>query len=486
MNSTDNFELKEDNSKYLETTLPSLLTLYGVEDYQKLKSNKNTKTVVREKSTKKARSKKKSASRNFDFDPEPEELCDHLEKMSILRDHYRRVYMEALEEKIDEQRQNIKEMQMKALKKQERHKQHLLKDKRRILEDNRMKRSKPVSDSSFTDALPKTAYYKIIGLERRFVKEGKIKGHSQINTFWNGMLSQPKQLQKALGGELAEDDIKNLLMDRRIKTTSKIFDYITVVNESDGLGDLPTHEQMLQALPELTGIRSRDSKRASRRASRRGSTQQGYSIEKMFPRVSMPTMESLQKSYVIKGPSPEEIQRKEEERLKLRIRQKARRRIGRMYLHALANESASARKIEDSVDALRLSCRISDFITATDQVSNTEQDESDEESVADNSQTRIPVENNSKDSDSKDQLSQDEITKEAYSNETESNDDKLLFHDPIKTLIRKEISETKMEKRQNSNANQLEPLSMSQLMRESHTKEAKRLSSLWKIDFLTN
>lgn len=46
--------------------------------------------------------------------------------MSILRDHYRRVYVEALEEKIDEQRKNIKEMQMKALKRQERQQQNLL------------------------------------------------------------------------------------------------------------------------------------------------------------------------------------------------------------------------------------------------------------------------------------------------------------------------------------------------------------------------
>ena len=48
----------------------------------------------------------------------------------------------------------------------------------------------------------KVVYYmkmQIVGLEQRLLKEGKIKGHSQIRTFWNGLLSQPKKLEKAIG-----------------------------------------------------------------------------------------------------------------------------------------------------------------------------------------------------------------------------------------------------------------------------------------------
>ncbi|KAL8595083.1 hypothetical protein ACOMHN_019121 [Nucella lapillus] len=167
-------------------TLPYLLTEYGMED--------KGAPPVRRKEKEKKKKKRMSFGDDSGRDREKEKQIEErqlqvLEDMNKLRDYYYDEYSSLLQNKVDQQRheirQNTRMMQNKIAQQEETARQESHRVKRRL------ERNAFVSNSDFLEDLPKSDLFYITQLKDKLIKEGTLKSQTDFDIFWQ-RIQQPE------------------------------------------------------------------------------------------------------------------------------------------------------------------------------------------------------------------------------------------------------------------------------------------------------
>ncbi|XP_076466690.1 uncharacterized protein LOC143297956 [Babylonia areolata] len=165
-------------------TLPYLLTEYGMEDKEALPVKKKEKE------------KKKKKRRSFGDDGRDKERekqveerqLQVLEDMKKLRDYYYDEYTTLLQNRVEQQRHDIRQhsrlQQNKLARQEELRKQ----ERNRVI--RKFERHELVSDNAFLEDLPKSDLFYITQLQDRLRREGTLKSQTDCDIFWE-RIQQP-------------------------------------------------------------------------------------------------------------------------------------------------------------------------------------------------------------------------------------------------------------------------------------------------------
>ncbi|XP_072178816.1 uncharacterized protein [Diadema setosum] len=343
-------------------------------------SNKSPGGKERKKKKKKKTEKKESFDPNND-DREEQRLRELKEKhMRVLDDlerlkaHFYVEYMEALKDKVEDQRVDIQqrsEAQRRKLLRRER-KQKEAARKANIL----MHRPEVSTDNSFLRKLSKTRYHKIIVLQDQLIREGKLRRDEDMRAFWEDV-ANPENYPELLEDHEHTGDGESLT---RTKTTRREGEIGTEDHESQAsapdsmpedksssLGSLHHVDPMMTSLAQIQEVKepSRPNsmggpdvhswmnapklkKRLSLPISRKPVHPKVLEMEQRCPKVDFPKLAAFTLDLEPPKEDPEIELMREEFQSRARVRNSEKRRLRKMYQSSLSNGAATKRIIDKS------------------------------------------------------------------------------------------------------------------------------------------
>ncbi|XP_071497701.1 uncharacterized protein [Diadema antillarum] len=297
-----------------------------------------------------------------------------LDDLERLKAHFYVEYMEALKDKVEDQRVDIQqrsEAQQRKLLRRER-KQREAARKANIL----MHRPDVSTDNSFLRKLSKTRYHKIIVLQDQLIREGKLRRDEDMRAFWEDV-ANPENYPELLEDDEQTGDGESL---SRTKTTRRDGEIGTEDHESQAsapdsvpedksssLGSLHHVDPMMTSLAQIQEVRepSRPNsmggpdvhswmnvpklkKRLSLPISRKPVHPKVLEMEQRCPKVDFPKLAAFTLDLEPPKEDPEIELMREEFQTRARVRNSEKRRLRKMYQSSLSNGAATKRIIDKS------------------------------------------------------------------------------------------------------------------------------------------
>ncbi|XP_033860167.3 uncharacterized protein si:ch211-130h14.4 isoform X2 [Acipenser ruthenus] len=269
-----------------KSTLPSILNAYLPPGHKKLVQNEN-KIVSKKKHPVKQRNfNKKTSAAADDVDDEDDDdeeikitkqaILDqrHLEaykNMYRLRDAMHLHYRDLLREKVQKQRQQIRERSLELQKQTE-------KPRGQTVSGQKLAYSKLSHDDKYLQSIPKSSYYLVIDMQNQMAQCGLLKTRRDNEEFWH--LVQQCQHTSQLKKKLKE------IKSRMTKSAPNLHGQPDTVNPDQG-------EELLgenNALSEEAAF-----ERSTHHQSKHKKEQD--EIEQMFPKLQVPTFSTLQPGF---------------------------------------------------------------------------------------------------------------------------------------------------------------------------------------------
>ncbi|XP_038048124.1 uncharacterized protein LOC119722149 isoform X2 [Patiria miniata] len=301
-----------------------------------------------------------------------------LDDLTKLRNHYYAVYMNKLNDKVEDQRREIQrrtdQLNRRILRKelQEKRESHKLK--------KRHEKSSLNHDNTFLENLPRTKLHQIICLEEKLMKEGKFRTIEDLENFWSD-IEKPENLQLLFGGGEAlttggygthigsQEDIHT-----EPSLCNSVTSSLTSLNQEDGPTDTFTRglSQIYEdSEPSRPGTKTGGSQswavtqqfKKVDKAGKNGRKMTSPSLKEQDPdptvqlgKVEFPQLSCFTMDLEPPKEDPEAIRLREEYRLKARMRDYEKKRIQKMYETSLTHQAATQRilgKNAEFLDVLR-------------------------------------------------------------------------------------------------------------------------------------
>ncbi|XP_060556835.1 eukaryotic translation initiation factor 5B-like isoform X2 [Ruditapes philippinarum] len=341
---------------HTKSTLPHVLTEYGLEDKEHPKKEKR-----------KRRKKKIEVASDTEDDEKSRRKAkdDHFRNMfGNVRetDNYYAEYIDFLEQKVVQQRQKaLREKEeaerLRILKLEEECEETVTKvpevppppepEKQRRRFVRRLERIELKHDDTFLRNIPKTDTARIIALQDKLRKEGKFKSQCDVDKFWDD-IRKPHvfyehfkvKKRDAVAYDLSDDDQQG---------------------SHENIEALPGPEMAPRSLSHISeASKDRDSWAITQKfgtshgpktphsgRKRKDSTQMAkeaaVDLEKRCPKLEMPPLACFSLKLGEKPPDPEEITRKLELKAREKSRKKFQRKLNKMYQMAMTNTAAANR-----------------------------------------------------------------------------------------------------------------------------------------------
>ncbi|XP_066274453.1 trichohyalin-like isoform X2 [Branchiostoma lanceolatum] len=359
-----------------QSTFPSVLEQYKPKPkakpqkppalFEKLFSKKKTRAKLRLQALKEAAEERRK------LEEEKQRLKDarhvHLVDMQYkLRDQLYSEYMGKLERRVKTQREQISSRQQehdrRMQEQEEKEKEELHRVKKRLA------RSVISHDNTYLQRIPKSKFYKMVGLQDTLVKQGKIQSHSELEAYWKDIL-RPERYREVFG---SPQDSVTIGDTRSLKSLSSADIYMQTLShhESDFRTDHLTsglakiQEQREPSRPSTQGITSIEQFEQARkfpaalrsmstslsphkmtRMSRSSVGREDLEMDGMFPKTEFPPLAAYQLDLQFEEPDHEKEDTIEQLDRRKRERKKLQRKILKMYNHSQANAASSSRLMD--------------------------------------------------------------------------------------------------------------------------------------------
>ncbi|KAI8520712.1 hypothetical protein Bbelb_004660 [Branchiostoma belcheri] len=367
---------KDTPSRLRQSTFPSVLEQYK----PKPKPKPQKPPVLFEKlfSKKKLRAKlrlqalKEAAEERRKLEEEKQRLKDarhvHLVDMQYkLRDQLYSEYMGKLERRVKKQREQISTRQQehdRRLQEQEEKEQEEL---HRV--KKRLARSVLSHDNTYLQKIPKSKFYKMVGLQETLVKQGKIGSHSELEAYWKDIL-RPERYREVFG---SPQDSVTMGDTRSMKSLSSADIYMQTLShhEADYRADhlasglaqiqeqrepsrpstrgITTIEQFEQARKFPAALRSVSTSLSPHKMAQYSRSSVGgeeMELDSMFPKTEFPPLAAYQLDLQFEEPDHEKEDTMEQLDRRKRERKKLQRKILKMYNHSQANAASASRLMD--------------------------------------------------------------------------------------------------------------------------------------------
>jgi len=350
---------------YDRSCMPSVLTNYGFED----RSSPKITAVKKVKIKKEKKPKKKDSFDDAEDEAELEknrERDEYYERMVNglykLRDYYYNEYSSLLSDKVEKQRQKIRERDLILQKQREKKEEEERKASHTV--KKRLARH-TLETTPITVAVPKTDIYHIVGLEQKLKKQGKLKTVSDFTKFREDMEDPVvfKTQFKVPKNTAPPESIKSPRTSLLSSSQGQGSDLFSIA--PDPVVDPPNPATLPpRALSRISELH--ESSRPGTRAENWAVTQQAHyhnrrrssgaiqpltkkksdyaaDLEKRFPKLEMPQLRCFTMNLDNKPPDPEVVLQQAELRAREKQRKKALRTVTKMYQLAMANSATHAR-----------------------------------------------------------------------------------------------------------------------------------------------
>ncbi|XP_035686439.1 trichohyalin-like isoform X2 [Branchiostoma floridae] len=488
--------------------------------FEKLFSKKKTRAKLRLQALKEAAEERRK------LEEEKQRLKDarhvHLVDMQYkLRDQLYSEYMGKLERRVKKQREQIttrqQEHDRRLQEQEEKEKEELHRVKKRL------SRSVLSHDNAYLQRIPKSKFYKMVGLQETLVKQGKIQSHSELEAYWKDIL-RPERYREVFA---SPQDSATMGDTRSIKSLSSADIYMQTLShhETDLRTDHLTsgltqiQEQREPSRPSTRGITSIEQFEQARKfpaalrsmstslsphkmaqMSRSSVGRDDSEMERMFPKTEFPPLAAYQLDLQFEEPDHEKEDTMEQLDRRKRERKKLQRKILKMYNHSQAN-AASASRLMDRNGQFDSTFEGPSIVELTKAITFEEEDDVQTDSFF---LTDVPTQEEDQDEDDEDiamvmESWPSEKWPDTIDTELMAADLGIKFLSPIKESSEEDM-ESEMASEMDSTPQELDsrqletgastakppptptvPLTMNSLLHGEETiiKEAKCLSTMW-------
>ncbi|XP_013420141.1 uncharacterized protein LOC106180652 isoform X1 [Lingula anatina] len=371
----------------IKSTLPNLLNEYGMPEEKSPKKKHHKKHhkkrvehsdkpegVRREKSSLEVEERKRIRDHKF------QQMCQNPEKV---RGYFFDEYKEKVKEKIAKQNEmyekRVQELDQEIRKKEERMIKKGLAYRKKI-----MKRHDLTTDNTYLNKSYKSYYYKVLSIQEKLQKEGKLKTLTDVDAFWEkakspaifeAYLSDKHVLKERFS--VSPSSVPTSAFSSRTPSPSgrrtgspsspvpHFADSETVSSTTDQAQG-STIDQSTADWHHLEGIEEGDSSPSpkSGRKSEMSSAKTvsatqvakaaAQQLEKRFPKQELPKLHCFTMELAEKPPDPEVLQREAEAAVREQKRKTFVKKLRRMYQLALTNQASSQRILAKHADEMKM------------------------------------------------------------------------------------------------------------------------------------
>ncbi|KAL4233634.1 hypothetical protein ACF0H5_008316 [Mactra antiquata] len=342
-----------------KSTLPHILTEYGLEDKEyaskKQKEKKKKKIFIEPTDDSDSGQTRKKTGSDFQnlFGVRP-------------TDSYYIEYIDFLEEKVKQQRLKAQKEKEEAAKRrllelEAEHAGVIIVEKKapEVSEEvppeeekkhhftRRLERVELKHDDSFLRNLPKTDIARIIALQDKMKKEGKLKNQYDVDKFWDD-IRDPKNFYEQF--KVTKKDPSYDHLNKNSNMTGQMEDYDLGPRGLSHISEVSKASEPWAITQKFQSQNSAGSKSASSDRRRKDSTQvskdAASELEKRCPKLEMPPLACFSLKLGEKPPDPDSITKKLELKAKEKTRKKFQRKLNKMYQMAMTNTAAANRILE--------------------------------------------------------------------------------------------------------------------------------------------
>ncbi|CAC5392555.1 unnamed protein product [Mytilus coruscus] len=214
----------------------------------------------------------------------------------------------------------------------------------------KLKRHELSTNTDFLKTVPKTETAKIIELQDKLMKEGKLKTQAEVDRFWQDIKKpdvyssyfKPALQTQASGSGSATSSLNRSNLETH-STVAALQDYpgrsLSQISERSSVPGLYKDTQDW-AITQQFKHQHPHSKVASPQKSR------SSDLEKKFPKTQMPQLHCFTMDLGEKPPDPEQLAREAELKVKIKQRKRFLRKLHRMHQMAMANNAATNRILD--------------------------------------------------------------------------------------------------------------------------------------------
>ncbi|XP_052087393.1 uncharacterized protein LOC127724468 isoform X2 [Mytilus californianus] len=214
----------------------------------------------------------------------------------------------------------------------------------------KLKRHELSTNTDFLKTVPKTEMAKIIELQDKLMKEGKLKTQAEVDRFWLDIKKpdvyssyfKPALQTQASGSGSATSSLNRSNLETH-STVAALQDYpgrsLSQISERSSVPGLYKDTQDWAITQQFKHQHSH-TKVASPQKSR------SSDLEKKFPKTQMPQLHCFTMDLGEKPPDPEQLAREAELKVKIKQRKRFLRKLHRMHQMAMANNAATNRILD--------------------------------------------------------------------------------------------------------------------------------------------
>ncbi|CAG2186237.1 unnamed protein product [Mytilus edulis] len=215
----------------------------------------------------------------------------------------------------------------------------------------KLKRHELSTNTDFLKTVPKTETAKIIELQDKLMKEGKLKTQAEVDRFWQDIKKpdvyssyfKPAMQTQASGSGSATSSLNRSNVETH-STVAALQDYpgrsLSQISERSSVPGLYKDTQDWAITQQFKHQHSSHTKVASPVKSRT------TDLEKKFPKTQMPQLHCFTMDLGEKPPDPEQLAREAELKVKIKQRKRFLRKLHRMHQMAMANNAATNRILD--------------------------------------------------------------------------------------------------------------------------------------------
>ncbi|XP_052087394.1 uncharacterized protein LOC127724468 isoform X3 [Mytilus californianus] len=338
-----------------ESNLPSVLTDYGMEDDKtKEKGRRKKKKIKSEKenddmdgNTDKRKKKREENRRKIVYRSSSERYQQIMENQEDGGNFYsKKVSGLALRVKT----QSDSRSQTPRTPRTPRQEEEETKKAQKNSVKKKLKRHELSTNTDFLKTVPKTEMAKIIELQDKLMKEGKLKTQAEVDRFWLDIKKpdvyssyfKPALQTQASGSGSATSSLNRSNLETH-STVAALQDYpgrsLSQISERSSVPGLYKDTQDWAITQQFKHQHSH-TKVASPQKSR------SSDLEKKFPKTQMPQLHCFTMDLGEKPPDPEQLAREAELKVKIKQRKRFLRKLHRMHQMAMANNAATNRILD--------------------------------------------------------------------------------------------------------------------------------------------
>lgn len=336
---------------HTKSTLPHILTKYGFED----KDHQQPKSIKRRK-------KKHEQMRVTETDDDDRDRRNAQEEKfrSQFGDTrqtgtYYLEYLDSLENKVMQQHLKAKKERMEAERRTE-------DEHQRNIFVRRLERVQLTHDDSFMKDLPKTDIARIVALQDRMRKEGKLRNQSDVDKFWTD-IRKPQMFYERFKVKMKDQGLEQFPQtgrENKCNNAGKFENDDDSYSDDDNVSDTDDLDMGLRSLSHISEASKdqeswaitqkfqsshgpKSSKERKKKYSMQVAKEAPLDIEKQCPKLIMPTLSCFHLKLGQEPPDFEARKRSSELKAREKERKKHHRKLVYMYQMAMANSAAANR-----------------------------------------------------------------------------------------------------------------------------------------------